>query len=289
MSMMRIRGPIAPEANLLTSDVLARHRFDWAHRLDLEEADRTLAVFPGRSFWVPSDDEVLIIGPWRHRMDIAGVAQVSAVLHIDRLIEAGRRASFDLGAAAFVMPDFTETRPESFYLRNGLQLLDEVISFEIPVSHVLRRPGDRLLRTRQVTPGDDSTLDAVVSIDHAAFPWLWRNSRLEFQQYLLSPGVEVWAFEDPDGAIVAYVGATSFAGWGHIDRIAVDPPRQGAGHGFRAVRFAIERLARLGARRVGLSTQRTNERSQRLYTGIGFRQTGQNDYRIYGTLATDGT
>lgn len=274
----------ASQPRPLTAEAATQHRFDWASRIDINELDRTLATFPGRSTWIPDVDEVLVVGPWRNRDDIAAVAQVSAVRRLDELIAASREASFRLGADAFVMPEWNETRKEQFYERNGLALLEEVISFEIDAR--VSQPGDlRLDHPVQLVAHDSPLLDRILSIDHAAFPWLWRNSRLEFEHYLFSPSVEIWALHDRSGVPVAYVGITSYAGWGHLDRVAVDPAMQGMGFGNRAVRFAIARLRQLGARRIGLSTQRSNLRSQRLYGRIGFQQTWQNDYRIYGTLA----
>jgi ribosomal protein S18 acetylase RimI-like enzyme len=268
----------------LTAEAAARHRFDWAGRLDFNDLNRTLSIFPGRSSWIPEADEILVVGPWRNRNDIATVAQISAVRRLDELIAASRDASFRLDADAFVMPEWNETRNARFYERNGLELLEDVISFEIDSG--VSRPED--LRSNDVVrleTLESPLLDRIMLIDHTAFPWLWRNSRLEFEHYLLTPSVEIWALRGKNGEPVSYAGITSYAGWGHLDRIAVAPDQQGAGIGARTVRFAIARLRQLGARRVGLSTQRSNLRSQRLYIHIGFQQTWQNDYRIYGTLA----
>jgi ribosomal protein S18 acetylase RimI-like enzyme len=270
----------------LTSETAARHRFDWASRLDINDLNRTLAVYPGRSTWIPAADEFLVVSPWRNREEIASVAQISAVRKLDELIAASRAASFQLGANAFVMPEWNETRNPRFYERNGLDQLEDVISFEVDAS--VSRPADiQLDAPIRLITSDSSLLDRILAIDHAAFPWLWRNSRLEFEHYLFTPGVEIWALREPGGEPVSYVGITSYAGWGHLDRVAVDPELQGSGYGQRAVRFAIARLRQLGARRIGLSTQRSNIRSQRLYARVGFQQTWQNDYRIYGTLAPD--
>src|SRR5262249_31679163 len=81
---------------------------------------------------------------------------------------------------------------------------------------------------------------------------------------------------------VAYVGLTSYLGWGHLDRIAVLPSLQGQGLGQEGLAFALDHLARLGSRRVGLSTQRTNVHSQHLYERAGVRRAWGNDYRVYG-------
>ncbi|HET9659598.1 MAG TPA: GNAT family N-acetyltransferase [Thermomicrobiales bacterium] len=268
----------------LTPEAAARHRFDWAGRLDINDLNRTLSSFPGRSSWIPELDEVLIVGPWRNRDDIAAVAQISAVRRLDDLIATSREASFQLGAQAFVMPEWNETRNRHFYERNGLDLLEDVISYEVDAG-ISRSDELRIDSPLRLIAADSPLFGQIVAIDHAAFPWLWRNSHLEFEHYLFTPGVEIWALRNQSGATVSYAGITSYAGWGHLDRVAVDPAWQGRGYGERTVRFAIARLRQLGARRVGLSTQRSNVRSQRLYARIGFQQTWQNDYRIYGTLA----
>ncbi|MBI5957029.1 MAG: GNAT family N-acetyltransferase, partial [Chloroflexi bacterium] len=68
---------------------------------------------------------------------------------------------------------------------------------------------------------------------------------------------------------------------GHLDRLGIHPSRQGLGYGADLLAFAIQRMASQGARRVGLSTQAENGRSQRLYEGFGFRRTGDS-YQLYG-------
>lgn len=276
----------ATQPQPITQEVAARHRFDWASRVDINDLNRTLAIFPGRSLWVPAADELVVVGPWRNRDDIATVAQISAIRRIDELIDGCREAAFRYGADAFVMPEWNETRNERFYERNGLALFDDVMSFETGTDAI--RPEDlkRGDPVRLVTI-DSPLLDHILAIDNAAFPWLWRNSRLEFEHYLLTPSVEIWALRDGGGDPVGYAGITAYAGWGHLDRVAVLPQCQGKGLGEAMVRFAVARLRQLGSRRVGLSTQRSNVRSQRLYARLGFQQTRQNDYRIYGTLAPD--
>jgi len=276
----------ATQPQPLTTDLVARHRFDWASRVDINELERIVSRHPGQSFWVPSADELLVVGPWRNRSETVAVAEVSAIRRLDDLIDAARESCFRQGIQAFVMPEWNDTRSPQFYARNRLDLLEDVISFEAGTGAT--RPDDlRNGAAARIETIDSPLLDRILEIDHAAFPWLWRNSRLEFEHYLLTPGVEIWGVNDRVGELVGYVGITSYAGWGHLDRVAVAPSRQGEGHGAIAVRFAIARLRQLGAKRVGLSTQRSNVRSQRLYLRIGFQQTRQNDYRIYGTLAAD--
>ena len=90
-----------------------------------------------------------------------------------------------------------------------------------------------------------------------------------------------------DDKIVAYIGFTAFLGWGHIDRVAVAPELQGKGLGLRLTRFATDRLVRVGARRIGLSTQITNVPARRLYEKLGFVRQLATDYRLYGCWLAD--
>jgi len=122
-----------------------------------------------------------------------------------------------------------------------------------------------------------------LKIDHAAFPWVWWNEPPEFLEYSEAPGVEMFIGR-LDGRPVACLGITAYLGWGHIDRVAVLPELQGRGLGTDAVRFALRRLAASGAKRVGLSTQKGNIASQRVYERLGFRRAVTNDYRLYGKV-----
>ena len=90
-----------------------------------------------------------------------------------------------------------------------------------------------------------------------------------------------------DGKIMAYIGFTAFLGWGHIDRVAVAPEFQGQGLGLRLTRFATDRLVRVGARRIGLSTQITNVPARRMYEKLGFVRQLATDYRLYGRWIAD--
>ena len=58
----------------------------------------------------------------------------------------------------------------------GLEPLEDVITYELDgVSRCALASQD--LSVMRVAPGDQMAIDSLVQIDHAAFPWLWRNSR----------------------------------------------------------------------------------------------------------------
>jgi ribosomal protein S18 acetylase RimI-like enzyme len=149
---------------------------------------------------------------------------------------------------------------------------------------VVNQPS-KLRFVRADTTNAESLAD-LCAVDHAAFPWLWWNSSLEFEVYGFTPGVELH-LGYVDSEPVSYVGITAYPGWGHLDRIAVIPAMQGSGLGYQSLDFAVSSLIRRGARRIGLSTQKQNVRSQQLYERYGFRRSRANDYRLYGKYLID--
>ena len=242
---------------------------------------RLLERNPGRSVWVPETLEYALIGAWRNRREIACVEDLVAVCHLEPLLQAAVERCAAQGDALLLAIELDVPRSPSRFERAGLELLEEVITYEAEIG---REPWSASSRVRPINvDADDSTrVDLVTEMDRAAFPWLWRNSRAEFDVYLRMPGVEVAVIE-ADGEPVAYFGMTLFSGWGHLDRIAVAPDAQGRGYGLEALGLAVEAMRQRGARRAGLSTQRTNFRSQRLYDRFGFRRTSEHDYRLFGS------
>ncbi len=259
-------------------------RLGWSSAFTARDLEVHLRAHPGLSWWVPANGEYLIGGPWRHRTEIAVIQELTGRIHTTALVDAFTRGCRERGLRLAVMLDQHEGRRESFYAQIGFDLLQNIVVYELPR---LPRPipPPATLRFTPVTP---ETLDDLLAVDHAAFPWLWWNSAAEFASYAAHYGVEIFLGSEPDGTPVAYVGVTSYRGWGHLDRIAVIPDRQGAGYGLEALNFAVGRLAEQGARRVGLSTQADNIRSQHLYERYGFRRTTGSDYLIYGAWLDDG-
>lgn len=240
----------------------------------------TLQSHPGRSVWVPGTLEHLLIGKWRHRPEISSIEEISAVRHLPSLVERAIAQCHLHGDDLLLALELESHRGRSRLERAGLAPLEEVITYEIEAARLPRvqRAG---LYAAPVFREDTALLLQLLALDNAAFPWLWRNSLEEFWEYLETPGVQIHAVYAADD-LVAYVGVTEFEGWGHIDRVAVEPERQGEGLGHAAVALGLDTLRRGGARRVGLSTQRSNVRSQRLYERLGFLRTPELDYHLYG-------
>ena len=270
---------IEPEIRLLRpEDVpllhLGRHR-----RANDAVVRRILSDYPNRSVWSPETLEFALVAPWRHRRDVAVIDELSAVKHARALLQAAVRNCRREGDAVALMMEMDERRPPSFYGRAGLQLIENVITYELPRVRPMAGSGE--LSFTLADPGRPEHLAALLQIDHAAFPWLWWNSEEEFCVYGESPGTELH-LGALDGRPVAYIGVSLFPGWGHLDRIAVDPLVQGRGLGRQTLMQAINVLHGAGARRIALSTQQENTRSQRLYEAFGFRRSPGYDYRLYG-------
>ena len=249
-------------------------------RRGAEAVRQLLAVHPGRSVWVPSTLEYALIGPWRNRPEIASIEDLVAVRHMEELLRAAVERCAQHGDDLMLTVELDARRSPARYERAGLEMLEEVITYEMGVAREPWSSSDRV-RLVRVDANDKAAIERVTDMDQVSFPWLWRNNRVEFDVYLQTPGVEVW-FVAADGEPVAYFGVTLFPDWGHLDRVAVVPEQQGRGFGLETLGLAVDTMRRRGARRVGLSTQRTNVRSQRLYERFGFRRTPDHDYRLFG-------
>jgi ribosomal protein S18 acetylase RimI-like enzyme len=239
-----------------------------------------LARVPGRSVWIPETLEYAVVGMWRNRPEIASIDELVAVRNFEPLLRFAFELCAERGDELLLAIDLESHRGTSRFERAGMVPLEEVITYELEIAHFRSNTSSEALFS-PVRADDSEAIERLTRLDEEAFPWLWRNSLREFEAYIGIPGVDVYLLE-LEGLPIAYVGTTLFTGWGHLDRIAVAPQMQGRGLGQAALRFAIESLRRQGARRVGLSTQGTNYRSQRLYERFGFTRTPELDYQLFG-------
>jgi ribosomal protein S18 acetylase RimI-like enzyme len=253
----------------------------WRSRLDAAEIRQKLRMTPGISVWNPDTYEYAIAAPWRNRREIVQVADLAAIRHPEDMVRGVAEAAASQGIALTVVVEIDEQRPASFYLRSGYEHLERVVTFRIDTRLAPSVPRMAGLRFELVHPFDDRVLSELLTIDHAAFPWLWWNSEAEFLHYSVSHGVQIMLGYDGDDP-VSYIGMTVADEWGHIDRIAVHPSRHGGGYGLQTMSAAVELMVRYGVRTLGLSTQSTNERSQRLYQRFGFERTRDSDYDLWG-------
>lgn len=272
--------PASAGIRLLTPDDVPRLRLGRQRRAIEATVRQIVASYPNRSVWSPETLEFALVAPWRHRRDIAAIDDLAAVKHAGALLRTVVENCRQVGDAMTLLMEMDEQRPAAFYRRAGLCLIETVMTYELPKARSIAIPGD--LTVARADPTRPEDLEALLRIDHAAFPWLWWNSEDEFRVYGAAPGTALYI-----GAVnqrpVAYFGVSIFPGWGHLDRIAVDPSTQGRGYGRQTLAAAINTLSDTGAQRIALSTQQANARSQRLYESFGFRRSPGYDYRLYGT------
>ena len=282
MSLLTAPEPHRAVVSLTPGDI-GSLPISWRARLDVPEIRHCLQKAPGVSVWNRETSEYAIAAPWRNRGEVIQIADLAAIRDPEELVRGVAESAAERGALLTVMVEVDEKRPSSFYVRCGFEHVEQVITYRIDTRKapiVVRRPE---LRFDAVHPFDEATLATLIDLDHQAFPWIWWNSEAEFLSYAMLPGVELYvgSFEDQP---ISYVGVTLSDEWGHIDRIAVDPSRQGEGFGLQTLSAVVESMARRGIRTIGLSTQSTNERSQRLYKSFGFERTRDSDYDLWGDL-----
>ena len=172
-------------------------------------------------------------------------------------------------------------RSRSRFERAGLELLEEVITYEWRSSREIRASASSRLQPVPVHADDASPGRPGHRMDQAAFPGCGGTAG-QSSMFTCARRESRWPSSKLDGEPVAYFGVTLFSGWGHLDRIAVVPDRKGGVRARSTLGLAVDAMRQRGARRVGLSTQRTNYRSQRLYERFGFQRTSEHDYRLFG-------
>jgi ribosomal-protein-alanine N-acetyltransferase len=274
----RSRSDAEPVRALAPPDV-AGVRLPWTSRFSPTSLAAHLTRHPGYGWVIPTTGEYLIAEPWRRRDEIGGVLEINARQGRGALLAQAAADLRDAGVRMLLLPEGDWATHARVYTEQGFARLERVIYYQLlglEGGPVVTRP----LPPLEFAPLTAPHLDAVLAVDHAAFPWLWWNSEAEFRVYYAQAGVQVW-LGWADGVPVAYAGFTILERWAHLDRLAVDPAWHSRGYGAGMLNFALHRMAAAGANRVTLSTQETNTQSQRLYRGFGFRQTTEA-YDIYG-------
>ncbi len=230
---------------------------------------------PGFVWKIRGQNEYVIAGRWRHRDEIGHILEMTYGRHRDILLSFVLDVFRDRGTKLVVIPLDDLSLYRAFYAKFGFERLDEII--ELERSNNKEIPPTVSLFINKMSPED---LPAVLAVDKASFPWLWRNSLEEFEWYGSQWGVETYVARDDHG-IIGYSGLTIRGLDGHLDRLAVLPSYQGQGYGSALLRYSIERMMQAGVRYIALSTQSSNKVSQQLYRLFGFRPTFRSQ-KIYG-------
>ena len=221
----------------------------------------------------------LRFGPWRadRRMAYitplpdAGPPTVSAVRRCVELIGAhGYRGAV---TAALTGAEQAAFLAVGFEVREHLHLLaHELADLPDPVPAPLRRArrADR---------------QAVLAVDFRAFPTFWRLDESGLADALAAtPSSRLRVAADP--GVIAYAIAGRAGRRGYLQRLAVDPERQGGGLGTALVVDALRWMRRRGADRAVVNTQEDNRTALSLYEGLGFRRQPNGLAVLHTTLGT---
>jgi GNAT superfamily N-acetyltransferase len=249
-----------------TPDAALRLRTSLFERFSPTDIAARVLEHPELAWTVPGQSYFALGGLWRRRADVGEVLEVSRGPYRHELLARLTR-SFDEAGVALVVLDFEESGNDAeFYSNEGFRPIERIVEYERRGSWVGDHPGRISVR-----PFEPSQADAVLEMERQSFPWLWWNSRAELEHYYRLPEVEMYLSFDGDLA-VGYAGITVRGGAGHIDRLAVRSSHQRQGHGSALLIHVLHRLGNHGVRRVTLSTQADNYRSQSLYERYGFHR-----------------
>src|ERR687896_1656429 len=100
-------------------------------RRGAESVRTLLESHPGRSVWVPATLEYALIGPWRNRLEIASIEDLVAVRHLEELLRAAVERCADQGDELVLTVELDSRRSPARYERAGLEMLEEVITYEL--------------------------------------------------------------------------------------------------------------------------------------------------------------
>jgi ribosomal protein S18 acetylase RimI-like enzyme len=153
--------------------------------------------------------------------------------------------------------------------RAGFQRVNHVVTLRRRRKWSMRQ-GPPDLQVRRATADD---LDAILALDHVAFPPLWWYSR-ETLTRALSIGYS-YDVAYLAGECVGYQLSTLRNGRGHIVRLAVPPQWQRKGIGGRLLSEAMKTLDEAMADSVTVNTQEDNLASLQLYRRFSFDRIGR--------------
>lgn len=235
---------------------------------------------PGMALVTNAGREYVIAGQWRRRSDIAELIEATRGERRSDLIQDLCATLARRGVRLIVLDYGLEALDPAFYRRAGFNLIERIVEYERPDGEVRQRPRAGLT----VRPYQLEDRSAILDLERESFEWLWWNSPEEWDYYSATPAVDV-IVGCCDAKVIGYASFVTHRRDGHLDRLAVRRDYQGQGYGAGLLTEALTRLRARGAKRVALTTQEDNHRSQALYERYGFHR-GRWSYAIHGRWLT---
>jgi len=213
-------------------------------------------------------DARLRVSPWRGDASTAhllpGRSKPTAA-SLSRTLE--ELAGTDYGAALTAALPPAEQR---LFLDAGFEVHERL--------HLLVRDLDGLARLgagpAELRRGHHADRPRILAVDAAAFPPFWQLDAPGLEDAVAatpSARLRVAVARDAPRPIVGYAVTGRAGPRGYLQRLAVDPPAQGAGIGAALVVDGLRWLRRWGAKEVLVNTQVGNDAAVRLYERLGFR------------------
>jgi GNAT superfamily N-acetyltransferase len=182
-------------------------------------------------------------------LSVQEIAQITSDLH-----DSGVRRVL---TPALAPGDGASFLAAGFVVHERLHLLRRDLRRPLPPSE---RPGTRRARR--------SDLDDVLRVDHAAFEPFWQLGGDGINEAVAATPQS--RFRVIGRPVRGYVICGCATRRGYIQRLAVDPDRQGDGLGRRLLNDALSWLVRRRATSVLVNTQVGNDRALALYENLGF-------------------
>lgn len=264
----------APIEPLTPSDVRTL-RLPWLSRFTPERMAAQIAAHPDLALWTPQTGEYVLAEAWRNRDDVAQLVEATTRRGQARLVSAVVERAREWGYRQVVLGDEVMNANRKLYSGLGFAHLERVIILRRPLKHADNLPdisGVPAVEMRRAVYAD---VAALVRVDNDSFPWLWWNSRREFEAYIDMPGVHIY-LAYLDGEPAGYTSFTLYDDWAHLDRIAVAPGSQGRGLGAAQLAYVLRLMKATGAAHVALSTQLSNTQSHKLYDRFNFTRTADH-------------
>ena len=113
---------------------------------------------------------------------------------------------------------------------------------------------------------------AVLAVDGRAFSAFWRLDDAGLDEALAATPTSRFRVTELDGVVLGYAVTGRAGRRGFLQRLAVEPDREGLGLGRALVLDGLGWLRRRGVERVVVNTQEANQRALALYEQLGFRK-----------------
>jgi ribosomal protein S18 acetylase RimI-like enzyme len=224
---------------------------------------------------MPQTGEYVLAEAWRNREDIAQIVEATSRKGQARLVSAAIDRAQELGYTQVVLGDEVMNANRRLYSGLGFTHLERVIILRRSLKRDDDLPDLSAVPPIEMRRAGYSDVGTLVRVDNDSFPWLWWNSRREFEAYVDMSGVQIY-LAYLDGEPVGYTSLTMYDNWAHLDRIGVVSASQGKGFGAAQLAYILRLMVDLGAGHVALSTQLSNTQSHKLYERFGFTRTGDN-------------